>query len=473
MNLATIPNVEIFQVGQHGGEPWTEADLLDMARNAVKFNNRQKAVVKIGHDEQQPAPLADGSHEFGDDGGPAFGQVPNPRVEFRFVDGFDEPVATLVGDCLEVPNYLADMIAQGVYRRVSAEIDPDAGSKEGLEGARGPMLKAVSFLGGSMPAVKTLADVKDILDKSAGVQMSEYRPRRLKYAEVQRNDAGSVIRVFSEVKTMATAKTDSKTKAFSVPPDDTKDKSKLGDAKMADGGLSRDALVAALGQAGFDTSVISDAMPDNVLAEMLRCMEAKSNMADQSKLAPQPDVVAHADKSGDDTVSLNYSEDIKVLQAETAKANSEAKKANEAAQEALKFAEQSRSESKKQFVEAKVTAMVAAGKVAPAEVEGGLVTRLLRRDHVKKFSESQMTELEEELAALDKREPIIKFSQRTKSVTTTSVDAETEKVRKFSEDQADTLKRNGKPPTFYVDTFKKLQEKDPTITAEKAFGIKA
>lgn len=145
LKTRTIPAVEIFAVGTHNGQQYTEADLDAMvsAFNELRNDGGQgySPPIKLDHTDKQP--------QLGDvpaDGGPAFGWVDNLRREGE----------KLVADFMAVPEKLAELIDAGAYRGRSAEVwhNLKLGAK-----TYSRALKAVALLGVAMPAVRTLADI--------------------------------------------------------------------------------------------------------------------------------------------------------------------------------------------------------------------------------------------------------------------------------------------------------------------------
>lgn len=141
LETVDLKNVEIFATGTHNGQAYTRTDLDDMVAAFTALQGEYDPPVKLGHPEDQPAleDVAEGS-------GPAFGWVSSLR---RVGD-------KLVADFARVPRRLAELIEAGAYRYRSAEIwwDLDLGEKVYRR-----VLKAVAFLGDTMPAVRTLKDI--------------------------------------------------------------------------------------------------------------------------------------------------------------------------------------------------------------------------------------------------------------------------------------------------------------------------
>lgn len=139
MATVNIPGVELVKTGtwqaSTGTVTITETDLASMVAES-----RDPAVdgvpVKLGHVDPR----------F--DGEPALGWVRNLRLSG---DG-----STLIGDLMEVPASLADIIGSA-YPRRSVEIDWGLPTSDG--GKRGAVLTGLALLGVTPPAVKGLGDV--------------------------------------------------------------------------------------------------------------------------------------------------------------------------------------------------------------------------------------------------------------------------------------------------------------------------
>lgn len=224
---------------------------------------------------QQPAPpklahvdgvdLFDVGQHNGDEYGPAdidelirnfqvLSTGPNPPVPVPVVLGHDEdqeilkrddlPAAgwltrvyeqgsKLCGDFSDIVPAVADLINQRGYRRVSVEINPCFE----LNGNKyGKVLWRVGLLGAAQPAVKSLKDIP-----------------RAQYA----HRPAKTILLFSDVRKHS---------------------------------MDRNQMLDALKQLGFDVSKITDAVPDECLAEMLR-LAGNGNGAPESldQVPPAPD----------------------------------------------------------------------------------------------------------------------------------------------------------------------------------------
>lgn len=139
MATVNIPGVELVKTGtwhaSTGTVTLTASDLESMVSES-RDPAVDAAPVKLGHVDPR----------F--DGEPALGWVRNLRLSS---DG-----STLIGDLMEVPASLADIIGSA-YPRRSVEID--WGLPKGAGGKRGAVLTGLALLGVTPPAVKGLDDV--------------------------------------------------------------------------------------------------------------------------------------------------------------------------------------------------------------------------------------------------------------------------------------------------------------------------
>lgn len=166
--MPSISNLEIFGAGQHnamtGKVTITEADLDEIvaAFNELNGSNVVKPHLKLGHTDAQKW--------FGQkDGIPSLGWI-----EKVWRSG-----SKLLADIANVPTALIDMIRQGRYHNVSAEVYWDAGIEHnGKKFNR--VLSAVSLLGVEMPAVKDLAGLASALFQTGPIhQFSGPKPNEL------------------------------------------------------------------------------------------------------------------------------------------------------------------------------------------------------------------------------------------------------------------------------------------------------
>jgi phage I-like protein len=136
-----LRGVEIMAPGTWNGDLYSSADLdaIVTAFDSLKAHVRPPG--KLGHDDGQKLAQADGY--------PAIGWV-----EKVYRKG-----AALLADFIKVPARVADLIQAGAYNAISAEIYFDYTHGKTTYPR---VLKAVSFLGGDMPAVKDIKSISDV-----------------------------------------------------------------------------------------------------------------------------------------------------------------------------------------------------------------------------------------------------------------------------------------------------------------------
>lgn len=132
-SLAQILDAEIMRVGTWNGNRFTSKDLEDIAAAAPDVG--YVPPLKVGHDESV--------------GARAWGWIRNLRVAGE----------TLVGDLMDIPESLADIIRERGYDQLSAEVYLDL-ERNGKKFRRA--LKAVALLGGEIPAVSGLRPLREL-----------------------------------------------------------------------------------------------------------------------------------------------------------------------------------------------------------------------------------------------------------------------------------------------------------------------
>jgi len=136
--LKSLNDVEIFEVGQWNGDPYTENDLDEMVRAFNETNGNFQPYIKIGHDKEQ--------NLLKESELPAAGYVANlKRVGKK-----------LLADIIDIPEKIYFLMKNKAYKSRSSEIFWDI-DFNGNKYSR--MLKAVALLGADMPAVSTLDDI--------------------------------------------------------------------------------------------------------------------------------------------------------------------------------------------------------------------------------------------------------------------------------------------------------------------------
>lgn len=138
--LATVRGAELFEAGEHRGEPYTVAHLNEMARNFKLAQGVVDPPMVTGHEEDQSF--------LNDSQLPAAGWL--IKVYRRGTK--------LFGDLGGIPRSIAKLINARAYRKVSVEIydEPPEGAPAGC---KGKMIRRVAILGAELPQVKTLADL--------------------------------------------------------------------------------------------------------------------------------------------------------------------------------------------------------------------------------------------------------------------------------------------------------------------------
>src|SRR3990167_1169299 len=137
----SVKDIEVFSVGTHNGDPYSEKDLDAMVDAHREVGAELQPFVKLGHSPQQALIQADGW--------PSAGWVDNVRRVGE----------KLVADFKAVPVRLAEIMKRGGYNRVSSEVFWNL--KRG-EKTFPRVLKAVALLGSTTPAVRNLKDIMDL-----------------------------------------------------------------------------------------------------------------------------------------------------------------------------------------------------------------------------------------------------------------------------------------------------------------------
>ncbi len=202
--LGMLRNIKAFSAGVHKGQKYTRDDLASMVENFRKFSSpastsKTKVVppAKIGHEDDQPwLKSSEGPQRKEDTGIPSMGQVVGMRQQ-----GDD-----LFVDVNRMPYKIAKLIDAGAYHKISPEVYDNP--PEGVPG-KGPMLRALSFLGGELPHIKDLGDLP-LCDyyEDEGKAFSESFDLRcsglytLKNTTFRRDEANHTFLAFSEVTPM-------------------------------------------------------------------------------------------------------------------------------------------------------------------------------------------------------------------------------------------------------------------------------
>lgn len=142
-DLATvdIKGVEILQTGTHNGRTFTTRDLDLMVQSFNALKGKLDPPLKLGHDDDQRL--------LQEDGYPAAG----------WIDAVKRVGGKLIANLAAVPQAIADLIEAQAYRKRSVEVYFDWQ----FEGRSYPIvLKGLALLGGDIPAVKTLDDIRSL-----------------------------------------------------------------------------------------------------------------------------------------------------------------------------------------------------------------------------------------------------------------------------------------------------------------------
>jgi len=143
--LEDFSNVELVKAGTFdastGKASITRAMLEEIVENYSQLKDEFHAPLKLGHD------VAD---NLLPKGLPAAGWIENLSLTNDDV---------LVGDFLQVPEEIAELIHTGAYRHRSVEIQPGF---EANDTEYGHVLTGVALLGQEIPAVKGLADIVEL-----------------------------------------------------------------------------------------------------------------------------------------------------------------------------------------------------------------------------------------------------------------------------------------------------------------------
>jgi len=143
-DTVVLRNVEVFKVGTWNGDHYTSSDLKQIESNFKELSHKVKPPLKIGHSEDQKF--------LKEEGLPAAG----------WVSRLKQVGDTLFATITNVPKKIAELIKDKAYRRVSSEIYPEysSGGKTFKN-----VFRAVALLGGDIPAIDSLEDVKALYTK--------------------------------------------------------------------------------------------------------------------------------------------------------------------------------------------------------------------------------------------------------------------------------------------------------------------
>ena len=139
-NFANLNNVEIFRAGTWNGDTYSIKDLDEMIQNFNKLRPEQSCPVKLGHSENQKFLKQEGL--------PASGWIASLKRSG------DKVLASIT----DVPQKIYDLIKNGAYRKISAEIYPKF--KDSVGNQYQNVLRAIALLGEDIPAVSGLKDIQ-------------------------------------------------------------------------------------------------------------------------------------------------------------------------------------------------------------------------------------------------------------------------------------------------------------------------
>lgn len=144
--LKEIPEMEIFRIGTHNGDSFTEKDLEDIVQNFKSLKGELRPKLKITHSDEQQS-LA-GLASYGD-------------VVDVFLKKVDDGSRRLFARITRVPVEVYDWIKDGRFAERSIEIYPEfkLGTKDESPTYHN-VLKAIALLGSQMPAVTGMAPIK-------------------------------------------------------------------------------------------------------------------------------------------------------------------------------------------------------------------------------------------------------------------------------------------------------------------------
>lgn len=154
LETVKIPGVEIFAVGVHNKDTFSEDDLQAMVQALPQTGF--KPPVKAGH--------ADGQEQE-EEARKVFGAPALGYVERLYVKG-----KKLIADLVDVPKKFAELIKAGAYKRISSEIFFDW-KDSNLDLELPHVLKSIAFLGTEIPALTNLDEIRALYDN----QHNEYR----------------------------------------------------------------------------------------------------------------------------------------------------------------------------------------------------------------------------------------------------------------------------------------------------------
>lgn len=475
----SLSEVAIFRAGTHRGKTYTPRDLDSMVSNFRRNSAGGKPTLRVpavlGHEEKQDL----------------LNRSDLPAAAWANKLYRKGPV--LYADFEGVPEPVAKLIEGRAYRTVSAEVYDEP--PDGLTG-KGKTLRRVAFLGGDIPQIKGLGDIPLPVrshSESSNVGFAAKRPIVLRLARTKKGSERGLWTCFSEV----------------VGP------------------MDRQQMIEELARHGCDVSHITDAVPDDVIAEMLRvCDDKDAGQAEgymeqvESGKAhdwPEPDgdeqkakyrerakkYYEHAKKhyekygdtpavggsapGGDDvdalTVKRRDEEPARMSEIESIIRRVIDEKASGAIGRIERFSEEREAAEKKRSVDALVDQLSREGRLAPSEKEGERqLLSMLDARTLHKFSEGGRPV---ERSAFDHRVKQLKarpckFGEVFKSAgkTTGSAanssgggggeheDADEAKIAQHFDENSHLFERVSASKEDLIGGFKAAKKYDKTLTAE-------
>lgn len=281
------------------GDMWTEAQLEELAATHRELAE-VRSPIKLGHSKDQPLLRESGLVDAA--GAPAAGWLENYRV------GTGDKAGKLLVDLRKVPARLAGLVESGAFRTRSVELasytPPTPGAKPRT------IVSALAFLGGRMPAVRTLDDVVALYEAAPHVAIPGDPPEGVRVLDYTVNGDAARLEPIKESMTDVTFTPDqvaALAKSLGVPE---KDAAKIEPAKL---------LEAATAKAAADAEALTAA--EAAKTEAARELEAtKAELAtataaaggDASKLA---DTIRELSAKADQGAAAN--EALRVMRRDT------------------------------------------------------------------------------------------------------------------------------------------------------------
>lgn len=167
------------------GDFWTSDDLRAMAAADAELGDELKPPNKIGHSDLQ-ALVRNSAEELGltvtPGEMPAVGWIENVRV--------NEDGTKLLGDIMGVPKKLAELLETGAWRTRSVELSKVTSQVTGK--VYDWVVTGLAWLGGKMPAVRTLDDVVALYEQR-GVELSYQEDGDVELRWIASYAAGDVV----------------------------------------------------------------------------------------------------------------------------------------------------------------------------------------------------------------------------------------------------------------------------------------